>query len=436
MEKDMQKLAALEGEGFYTTTYEVVNDDSSTTEVRTTYIAGNATVPVTDDDEYWANAYVGTARGAGVDFSGSTRNITVALGHDSDVSIADIVAQGGTAFESIAAVRGSYGNSEIYGSSAAETLYAGMGDSTIYGAGGRDVLYNDGGNEKYGSATFFFGVGDGKDTIYGFQEREENDATKADVLFLDPSAEDIEYRIVGDNLRISYNSSDQLTIVEGANDILQINSDGVNTDVVAIGSELDYQRFVNHYIGLGNSAQVTVDDLVDGGDINIWMNLGTWARENGVEGFEEFGVYEDIKVLDARGFYEGATLVGGYETDNEIYAGRGTNSLWGGNGGDDTLYAGVGMSQYFYLNGDGTDVIEGAKNDEVVNLLNIGLEEFDFEGGPLSYDSDHIKLNFADGGSLDVKSSADVVFEIKDGSQWKLDRTANTLNYQGGRREE
>lgn len=426
MEKDMQKLAALEGDGFYTTTYEVVNDDSSTTVVRTTYIDANATVPVTDDDEYWADAYVGTGRNAGVDFSGSSRNITVSLGHDSDVSIADIVALGGTAFESVTAVRGSDGNSEIYGSSAAETLYAGMGDSTLYGGAGRDVLVNDGGSNKYGAATFMFGVGDGKDTIYGFQERTEDNAAVADMLVID-SAEDIgsdvEFRTVGDNLRISYNSNDQLTIVDGKDEILQING-----DVVAIGTDLEYQRFVNHYIGLSENSSVEVGDLV--GDVNIWMNL------DGIEGFEEFGVYEDIKVLDASGFYEGASLVGGFGVDNEIYAGHGTNSLWGGNGGNDTLYAGAGMSQYFYLNGDGVDIIEGAKNDEVVNLLNIGLEEFDFEGGPLDYDSTHIKLNFADGGSLDVKSSADVVFEIKDGSQWKLDRTANTLNYQGNSRGE
>lgn len=434
--ENMQNLAALEGDGYYTTTYEIVGEDGTEpVTVRTTYIAANATVPVTDDDEYWADAYVGTGRNAGVDFSGSSREVIVGLGHDSDVTIADIVAQGGTAFESVTAVRGGDGDFIATGSSAAETIYAGNGNSTLYGSGGRDVLISDGGNNKFGAATFFFGVGDGKDTIEGFQEREENNAAVADVLVLDPSAEDIEYRIVGDNLRVSYNSSDQLTIVEGANDILQINSNGVNTDVAAIGNDLEYQRFVNRYIGLSDSPKVEVGDIV--GDVNVWMNLGTWARANGVEGFEEFGVYEDIKVLDASGFYEGATLVGGFNENNEIYAGHGTNSLWGGNGGDDTLYAGAGMSQYFYLDGDGTDVIEGAKNDEVVNLLNIGLEQFDFASGkPLEYDANHIKLNFADGGSLDVKSSADVVFEIKDGSQWKLDRNANVLNYQGGRREE
>ncbi len=423
--ENMQKLAALEGDGFYTTTYEIVNDDSSTTVVRTTYIAANSTVPVTDDDEYWADAYIGTGKGAAVDFSGSSRNLTVELGRDSDVSVADVVAAGGTAFDSVVAVRGGEGDFVATGSSAAETLYAGLGNSTLYGAAGRDVLISDGGNDKFGAATFVFGVGDGKDTIYGFQERTENNAAVADVLMIDTAetGNPVEFRVVGDNLRVSYDSSDQLTIVDGADKILQING-----DVAAIGNELEYQRFVNHYIGLSDNASVEVGDLV--GDVNIWMNLG------GFDGFEEFGTYEDIKVLDASGFYEGATLVGGFYEDNVIQAGRGTNSLWGGNGGDDTLYAGVGMSQYFYLDGDGTDIIDGAKDNEVVNLLNIGLEEFDFsEGKPLEYDSEHIKLNFADGGSLDVKSGADVVFQIKDGSQWKLDRTANTLNYQGGRQE-
>ena len=427
--ENMQKLAALEGDGYYTTTYEIVVDESEEpVTVRTTYIDANATVPVTDDDEYLANYYVGTGKGAAVDFTGYSGNVEIYLERDSDVSVAEYVAAGGTAYDSVTAVRGSDGNSVIIGSSAAETLYAGMGDSTLNGGAGRDILYSDN-SEKYGAASFVFGEGSGKDTIYGFNERTENNAATADVLVLgglDDSDTTVEYRVIGDNLRVSYNSSDQLTVVDGADKIIQIND-----DVAAIGNDLSYQHFVNHYIGIDeNNATVSVGDLV--GDVNIWMNL------DGIEGFEEFGAYENIKVLDARGFYEGATLVGGYEVDNEIYAGRGTNSLWGGNGGDDTLYSGVGSSQYFYLDGDGNDVIQDAKANEIVNLLNIGLEEFDFsEGKPLEYDSDHVKLNFADGGSLDVKStSEDVVFQIEDGSQWKLNRTENTLSYQGGRQGE
>lgn len=418
----MQNLAALEGTGYYSINNEIVSDDATVTAI-TTYIDANSTVPVSDDDENFADKYVGTGKGAAVSFDGYTRGVNINLNYDSTVSLASLVtvsssayermALGAVQFESVTAVRGSDGNTTVLGSSAAETIYAGSGDNTINGGGGRDVLIVDAA-DKYGSALFVFNEGDGKDTITGFEAYETESSLTADRIQVNDYTD---VRLVNGNIRFSLNSSDQLTMVGVAGEKVVLND-----RVAAIGTELDYEDVVGHYIGI-EDATVTVGD--HNGGINVWMNIG------GLEGFEDLARFEDVKVFDMRGFYDNASVVGGYFEDNVIYAGSGTNSLWGGNGGDDTIYSGEGNTQYFYLRSDGNDVFEGVKDNEVVNLLNIGLEEIDFDGLQITGDAINVKFNESGGnGSLKINSSAEVVFQLQNGSQWSSDREGG-WNYKG-----
>ena len=105
-----------------------------------------------------------------------------------------------------------------------------------------------------------------------------------------------------------------------------------------------------------------------------------------------------------------------------IYGGLGNNSLWGGNGGNDTLYGGLGTNGYYYVYGDGDDVIENARDDEVINLLGIGIGEISW----FNVDSNSIGLRFKDGGSLTVNSHTDVQFELSNGSRWSADRSTGS----------
>ena len=124
-------------------------------------------------------------------------------------------------------------------------------------------------------------------------------------------------------------------------------------------------------------------------------------------------------VLDARGFEGDAVLIGN-ENDNVIYGGTGNNSLWGGDSGDDTLFGGEGKNEYYYLQGNGDDVIENAKDGDVVKLLNISVG--DLEAKYSSVDDDKVVLSMQDGGSLTINGKADVTIELNDGSQWQVNR--------------
>lgn len=91
-----------------------------------------------------------------------------------------------------------------------------------------------------------------------------------------------------------------------------------------------------------------------------------------------------------------------------------SSSLWGGFEGDDTLIGTDGRDEFFYLKGNGRDVIENASDDDLINLLNIGLEDI----SALDVRADSITIGFNDGGSLRVNSSADIGFRLSDGSTW------------------
>ena len=417
----MQRLAALEGDGYYTLSQIVVGDDTTTT-LRTTYIDANATVPVTDDDDVLANKYQGTGRGAAVSFQGYTGDVTINLNYDSSTQLAQMQA-GETVYESVTAVRGSDGNSVILGSSAAETLYAGMGANTIDGGAGRDVINGYTGSGKYGQTTFLYEEGDGKDTISGFEAYTGSNTT-ADIFAMGESlaaGDDPEVKITNGNVRLSFSNNDQVTLVDMENKKFYFG----DTEVAILaeaGNDLEYDANVLYYMGESN-ATVTVGDIDSG--VNVWMNLG------GIEGLEEWGKYDNVKVFDASALYENATLVGGFETDNVIYGGHGVNSLWGGNGGNDTLFGGGSANEYYYLTNGGNDVIENAADGDVVHLLDIDLSNYDVNSLIEGVSTDAVEIKFNDGGSVKVNNSANVTFKITGGHKWTVNRETKEWSYQG-----
>ena len=390
----MQTLAALEGDGYKTITNVVVGDESTTT-IRTTYIDANHTVPVTDDDQYFADRYYGTGKNVGVDYQGYTADVDVTLGSE--------------AYTSISAIRGSDGTAVIYGSSAAETIYAGGGDNTINGGGGRDVLVS-GNDNKYGSALFEFTAGNGKDTIIGFEAYSSRTSVTADRLTID---EGYEAKLVSGNVRLSLNSSDQLTLVDMAGEMIQING-----DVSEIGNDLAYDSVVANYVGIDN-ATVAIGDVEE--DVAMWVNLGEL-------GWEEGAKFANVRVIDARDYYENSTLVGGSET-TEIYCGHGGNTVWGGHtASNDTIYGGEGNTAMVYLYGNGNDVFEGAKDGDLVAFLNIGLEEIDWANS--KFDSTALDFKLNDGGSMKINGDKEVVVQLNNGSQWTNDRQGG-WNFKG-----
>ena len=102
-------------------------------------------------------------------------------------------------------------------------------------------------------------------------------------------------------------------------------------------------------------------------------------------------------------------MAGGNYSDNQIYAGSGGSSLWGGMGGNDTLTGNIGYDEIFYVMGSGNDVIQNVDGNDVVNLLGVSLSQITYA----SIEDSKISADFADGGHLEIKSSAAVGFKVE-----------------------
>ena len=80
-----------------------------------------------------------------------------------------------------------------------------------------------------------------------------------------------------------------------------------------------------------------------------------------------------------------------------------------GTGGNDTLTGGAGFDEFFYATGSGNDVIENVDDNDVVNLLGVSLSQITYA----SVEDSKISADFADGGHLEIKSSAAVGFKVE-----------------------
>ena len=111
-------------------------------------------------------------------------------------------------------------------------------------------------------------------------------------------------------------------------------------------------------------------------------------------------------------------MIGADNADNQILAGSGGSSMWGGNGGADTLTGGDGYDEFFYAMGSGADVIQNAGDNDVVNLLGVNLSQITY--AEVNYSS--VNLGFVDGGSLSMQSSSATGFKLE-GVTYVADRS-------------
>ncbi|MBQ9479121.1 MAG: hypothetical protein IJU71_06150 [Selenomonadaceae bacterium] len=268
----------------------------------------------------------------------------------------------------------------VNGTSEDDNIYnsTGADHATVYGSTGNDSIHNWGDD-------VFIDAGEGNDIVYNGE-----DADDATIL---TGAGNDTVENWGETMTIRPGAGSNLVRIYGAEymEFTLDESDGLTK----IGDEIDYDANVNRYVGVG-AATLEVDD--DIWDVSIWLN--------GADG----KTYDGIKVLDADDV-RGAAILAGNDYENSIYGGEGESSLWGGIGSEnDTLSGGDGCNTYFYLYGNGNDVVTNANDDDVINLLNIGLEDINF--ADVSIGDNEIKLGFNDGGSIKVNGRADVVFKL------------------------
>ena len=279
------------------------------------------------------------------------------------------------------AVNGTSDGDNIYNSTGADhaTVYGGDGDDSIHNWGD-DVLID---------------AGNGNDIVYIGEDSDDS------TIITGAGNDTVENW--GETIVIRPGSGSNFVRIYGAN-YMEFNLDE-GDGLTAVGREIEYDANVDRYVGVG-SATLEADD--DAGDVSIWLN--------GADG----KTYDGITVLDADDV-RGAALLVGNDAENQIYGGESGSSLWGGAGSEaDTMHGGDGRNMYFYLYGNGNDVVADANDDDVINLLNIGLEEINF--ADISMSTDSIRMGFNDGGSIVVNNSADVVFQLKNGVGFKADR--------------
>ena len=114
--------------------------------------------------------------------------------------------------------------------------------------------------------------------------------------------------------------------------------------------------------------------------------------------------------IDGRGKSQAEIMIGGDNADNQITAGEGASSLWGGNGGNDVMIGGEGYTEFFYAIGSGNDVVQNSSSSDVVNLLGVSLEQITNVDVNIS----EVSLNFVDGGSLKIEGNTGIGYKLGD----------------------
>ena len=360
---------------------------------KTEVAAEGAVVSIVDDEI--AEQYIGND--SGIDFSEFEGNVNINLAS----GMATIDGNRATV-SGFNRIRAGEGNSTLYGSSSNESIYAGSGASTIYGGGGRDTLIGYSGDGKESGT--MFRANEGKATIESFEyltADNEDTADKFDTF--DQAVESL--RVSNGDLIVEL-ANGRVLISGGAGNDIQYSVVGVELVAQINTDSLNFDGMANYFEATGKNATVTVDEGLN--EAEVWLD-----NSHGSE------FYGDIKYLDASGV-EGETSLVGNSQDNVISAGKGDSSLWGGTGGNDTLIGSDGDDTFWYFYGNGNDVVQGASNNDTVNLANVTFDMFDVSAIEIGNNS--IKVNFHDGGSVALDTNEETTFALGDGSKWAYDK--------------
>ena len=296
------------------------------------------------------------------------------------------------------------GMSTLIGDSSRNTLIAGTGYTSMWGGAGNDTLIGEGGSaDKEGSTTFFFLAGDGRDVITDFEflnDQNRFDSIDDKIDITDANKVTNVFRS-GEDVVLQINNSDDYLRIKGA-----VGKDfRINNLIAKVDENIHFDGLANCYVAVGGSS-LTVDSSI--GSAEIWLD-------------NSHGEYflGGIRTLDASAVTGKTSLVGN-EFNNTILAGHGDSSLWGGfTASDDVLQGGESKNTFFYCNGNGRDTISGINDGDAMILSDISLDQII----STNISNDAVSINFIDGGSLRINGSADVTYQLADGSKYSANRT-------------
>ena len=354
----------------------------------TAFIADNSTISVTNDS--FPTKFYGNVD-AVVDYSNYNDTLNINLNNN---------------FNNINIVKGGAGTTSLWGSdSDNSSLYAGTGETSIFGGfgGANDNLFGYEGDNKSGSTTFFVFADSGSDTIEGFEFGTGETADKLNTFGQDVTATWFDSQNAF-HVQIGDNVNDQAIINNAKNQIIKVNASSQDW-IVEFGDDLTYNDSVNCY-SYNFDTKLKIDDNYIGENVAIWSN--GWDGK----------IYNNVKEINASAYNGEATLVGN-ALDNIVTASNGNSSLWGGEGNNnDTLIGSSGYNEFFYLKGNGNDVITNVEETDLINLLDINLDDI----SEISLSDSAIEATFKEGGQISINTTDEVTVQLVDGSKWQSDK--------------
>ena len=271
-------------------------------------------------------------------------------------------------FYSIEQVIGGSGNNTLVGAkNVRNTLEGGIGTSSIWGGGiAADLMVSGTGSGTDHYTTFFYGAGDGDDTIEGFRTTERTEAHfKRDVLDIH-SGDVTSVRKVGTSIVLRMaGRADRLTIRNAASglfdQLIEVNVMGKKTAAKVTGADeiVTYDPHAQYYFS-NAKAGGTVRNFGDNSRIYLDGRTGD--------------VYRGITNIDVSAGNR-LELAGDASNNRIIYRGTGTASLYGGLGNDTMTGSKDGTNRFFFGRSDGNDIITNSTVNDKVMLYDVALEE-------------------------------------------------------------
>ena len=229
-----------------------------------------------------------------------------------------------------------------------------------------------------------------------------------------------------DNSRTSYTDNSVNNIDNSVTTITDNSVTDNSTNVVSQGNAFVYSggdQVIDNYQS-GDKIKLASDYQgigLEGNSFFVKSSSGQLEIQNSRDKFIEYtGENEETVAytyvasgegaVDGRGKSQAEIMIGGDDSNNQMYAGEGASSLWGGNGGADTLVGGDGYTEFFYAVGSGNDVVQNSVSTDIVNLLGVSLEQIT----NVDVNIGQVNINFMDGGSLKVEGNTGVGYKLGD----------------------
>ena len=271
-------------------------------------------------------------------------------------------------FYSIEQAIGGSGNNTLVGAkNVRNTLEGGVGTSSIWGGGiSADLMVSGTGSATDHYTTFFYGTGDGDDTIEGFRTTERTEAHfKRDILDIH-SGDVTSVRKVGTSIVLNMSGrTDRLTIRNAASglfdQLIEVNVMGKKGAAKVTGANevVTYDPHAQYYFS-NAKAGGTVRNFGDNSRIYLDGRTGD--------------VYKGITNIDVSAGSR-LELAGDASNNRIIYRGTGTASLYGGLGNDTMTGSKDGTNRFFFGRSDGNDVITNSTVNDKVMLYDVALED-------------------------------------------------------------